>query len=54
MCVVGIWDLVKAYGKALDAFCDRLDREHAALVAAGLREPEGEEEQAEQLEEATP
>ena len=49
-----VWRLIDSYGKALDAYCDRLDREDAALVAAGLRQPEGEEEEAEeQLEEAT-
>ena len=33
---------------ALDAWYDRADREHAALVKAGLRQPEGEDEEAEE------
>jgi len=53
MAVSHLWPLLKGLGDALDAYYARMDREHAALVAAGLRQPEGEEEEAEeQLEEA--
>jgi hypothetical protein len=45
-----VWRLIDCYRKALDAYCDRLDREEKVLIEAGLRQPEAEE----QLEEATP